>query len=437
MITTIGGLIQVIVLCLINFFLLGYKEKRKEKFLLALFLAGSSTVLFFYIGILGVFIPILLLMLFNYRFTRKVMNSVFPPLFALMVLVLSDHLSFLVDIYLYNVTVEQMETKLPFFILHMISYLLFSACFTLGTIFIIKKIRHKVVLTKKYGTFLLVLLSLTIIFLYVNILVSEQAGFSREVVQLNSYIFVLYFLIFITIGLILLSSIIKELQWKNRQDEYKQLRTYSENLEEMYGELRKFKHDYINILSTMSEYIRKNDMEQLEKYFNDKVLPTGQDIKKDYYKLGDLKNIKILEIKGVLVSKLVKAQDSGVDVNFEAVDPVEEFAMDPMLLSRCLGIILDNAIEETQEHDNSIINIAFVKREKSTMIVVLNTIGGEVPTLYKIYEQGYSTKGSNRGLGLSNLKEITSKTENVTLETKVEGRIFFQEIEIFHEGETA
>jgi len=48
------------------------------------------------------------------------------------------------------------------------------------------------------------------------------------------------------------------------------------------------------------------------------------------------------------------------------------------------------------------------------------------PDLIKIWQEGYSTKGSGRGIGLSNYQNIIRKYPNVTQETKIEGDNFLQ-----------
>lgn len=47
-----------------------------------------------------------------------------------------------------------------------------------------------------------------------------------------------------------------------------------------------------------------------------------------------------------------------------------------------------------------------------------------------LFKQGFSTKGENRGIGLSNLKEILNKYRNVTLDTFIKNKLFFQEITV-------
>ncbi|WP_353886182.1 GHKL domain-containing protein [uncultured Clostridium sp.] len=47
-----------------------------------------------------------------------------------------------------------------------------------------------------------------------------------------------------------------------------------------------------------------------------------------------------------------------------------------------------------------------------------------------MYEQSYSTKGNDRGLGLSTLKESISKANNIILDTKISEEFFTQIITI-------
>ena len=50
--------------------------------------------------------------------------------------------------------------------------------------------------------------------------------------------------------------------------------------------------------------------------------------------------------------------------------------------------------------------------------------------IHELFEQGFSTKGDNRGLGLSTLKELTDSNENVLLDTVIENGYFVQKVEI-------
>ena len=67
-----------------------------------------------------------------------------------------------------------------------------------------------------------------------------------------------------------------------------------------------------------------------------------------------------------------------------------------------------------------------VKLDKEIVFVVQNSRQSRYVNLEEIYQVGFSTKGENRGLGLSNVKEIIDKYDDITLETDIETNYFIQ-----------
>lgn len=227
---------------------------------------------------------------------------------------------------------------------------------------------------------------------------------------------------------ILFTSIKKEVDYKTKQIQFENLKEYNDKLEELYMDMRKFRHDYINIISSMAGFIEDNDMKSLEAHFNKYIHPLNKEMNKNNYKLGLLKNIEIPAIKGVISTKVIRAQEMGLDTVIEIVEPINNINMDIVDISRCLGILLDNAIEAALESDKKSMDIAIIKKNTSIIIVVANSYNGDIPVISKLFKEGFSTKGENRGLGLSNLKEIINKYNNVSLDTYIKEQKFYQEL---------
>ena len=97
-------------------------------------------------------------------------------------------------------------------------------------------------------------------------------------------------------------------------------------------------------------------------------------------------------------------------------------------LDIALGIMLDNAIEATNGHEQGKIMSAIFMEKTSTVFVIQNTVFDPLPPLWQLKETGYSTKGENRGIGLTNLSEIVSRNENMILETRLPGSVFIQRL---------
>nr|WP_240507199.1 ATP-binding protein [Staphylococcus cornubiensis] len=197
--------------------------------------------------------------------------------------------------------------------------------------------------------------------------------------------------------------------------------------------MRKFRHDYTNILLTMSEYLREDDLEGLKKYYHEHISPLKSEFESNTMRLNGIENLKVREIKGLITTKILQAQENDIEITVEVADEIAHIAMDSIQLSRVLGIIMDNAIEASNTINDPIIQIAFIKTDESVMIIIMNKAPKDMPKLHTLFQDGFSTKGKNRGIGLTTLKEIIDQTDNVFLDTTIENHYFIQKLEIMND----
>lgn len=201
------------------------------------------------------------------------------------------------------------------------------------------------------------LLLLITIYLFDDLIPGQNASVGRMIynngLHISGYLLVMLFLF-----LAMRCSYLEKIQAEAKQNALQDLQDYTHNLETMYNSLRSFKHDYINILLSMSGYIANSNMDELKQFFETKIFPTKNLIDQGDYKLNQLSNIGVLEIKSLLFAKLIYAHESGIDVTIDIPDRVDDFSMDTVDLARILGIFLDNAI----------CNIWNLLKERSDMI---------------------------------------------------------------------
>ena len=284
----------------------------------------------------------------------------------------------------------------------------------------------------KYTIIIYFLLSIIFIMLFITI----NCNRPKDVIVLtksNSTLFIICGAILILILYVLFIVARKEIQFNYKERELENLKEYTKNLEKVYTDMRKFRHDYINIISSMAGFIEDRDIDGLAEHFNKNIYPLNNKMNNNNYKLGLLKNIERSEIKGLISSKIIHAQELGIEVGIDIVDSIDNIKMDIIDFTRSIGIIIDNAVEAAIESENKILNIAFINKNKSIIVVVENTFPSELPPIYKMFRYGFSTKGDNRGIGLSNLREITNKYKNVSLETIVKEDKFVQNLTIYNE----
>lgn len=274
----------------------------------------------------------------------------------------------------------------------------------------------------------------TIVFL-VNIGAARINNFPDEVEATNLVILCVYTILLIIITAIVLKVFHDKENMEQERQQYNNLMQYSRQIEEMYTNLRAFKHDYVNILTSMSGYMESKDYEGLEEYFHEHILPASEKISRDDYRLNLLKNIKDSALKGLISSKLIYANEKGLDVFIDIMEEIDHIAMKTIDISRIMGIFLDNAIEAALETEEKEIKFNMVKEENHVAIILMNSFQDCKVPISKMEQEGYSTKGKNRGIGLSNVKNILSKYDNVYKMTGKENGYFMQKLEIMNEAE--
>ena len=360
--------------------------------------------------------------------SKKLLKSIFIQAITCMIIIFSDNIITLIIIKC--ISEDFIRTPHGYIITCL---LIFALAYSISKLLSIIIKKYGSLITEyaksKYSILIYVMVILTLGVFYININwnTSDDAVY---LAQINGILFLTYELLMLIIVGILIFILKKDQTLKIKEIQMNNLKEYTDNLEHLYMDMRKFRHDYINIISSMAGFIESKDIEGLEKHFNEHIYPLNKKMNRNNYKLGLLKNILMPEIKGLLSAKIIRAQELGIDVILEIVEPIDKIDMDIIDLSRCLGILLDNAIEASLSSEKKRLNIAFIKKNSSILIIISNTFKGVIPPLSKIFKTGFSTKGKNRGLGLSNLSEIMNNYSNTTLDTSISDDRFIQNITI-------
>lgn len=247
----------------------------------------------------------------------------------------------------------------------------------------------------------------------------------NNVLHVSGYLLVLLFLF-----LAMRRSWLEQIQAEAKQKALRDLQDYTHNLEVMYNGLRSFKHDYVNILLSLSGYIENRDVDELRKFFETKIFPTKNLIDQGDFKLNQLGNIGVLEIKSLLSAKMIYAHESGIDVTIDIPDKVNSLLMDTVDLARILGIFLDNAIEAALETEQPQIGLNILQNQNGVSIIISNRFRDNGVVLHKLKQKGFSTKTGHQGIGLSNAQKIIGSYDNVLLETTMQCGCFMQHMEL-------
>lgn len=291
---------------------------------------------------------------------------------------------------------------------------------------------NKFIPYQKVFSLVLIEVFLAIAVLIFNIDYGRRIGYPNQTIIYNCILFFLYFLLSTLLLINIVQTTRKNMEAEQKLMEYNHLLDYIKDLEQATNSLRKFRHDYLNILLSMDLMIHTRDLKRLTSYFDTHIKPQGGEVAKINISFANLAHISEPAIKGIVSHKLQMAHLRNIPVNLEIVEDISEFYMEPFDLARILGFFLDNAIEAASENlPEPFIHVAFIPMENHLTIMVENTCTPDDIPINRLTEEGFSTKGKNRGYGLRQVEEILAAYPNVNHLMEKKQGIFTQTLELY------
>ena len=206
---------------------------------------------------------------------------------------------------------------------------------------------------------------------------------------------------------------------------------YNNTLRILHDNVRGFKHDFDNIVTTIGGYIKTNDIKGLKKYY--------EQLEDDCQRVNNLYllNPEIINNDGIynlLTKKYHDAEEKDIKVNITFLLDLSTLHMKIYEFARILGILLDNAIEASSESEEKIINLTFRNDNKNhrQLIIIENSYSNKDIDTEKIFEKGVSEKENHTGLGLWEVRKLIKKNNNINLYTSKNNKFFSQQIEIYY-----
>ena len=213
---------------------------------------------------------------------------------------------------------------------------------------------------------------------------------------------------------------------------YRDMERYSRHIEELYKEVRSFRHDYTNLLTSLRLGIEEEDMEQIKEVYDSVLKDSSEKLQDNKYDLGRLVNVRDRALKSLLAGKFLKARDKKIVFNVEVPEEIQVEGMSLLDFLTIVSILCDNAIEASAEASQPHVSIAFLKNGEQETFIIENSIKEESIDISEIFSFGASSKGEERGVGLYTVMKIVESHPNTSLNTTCKNQVFRQVLTVIH-----
>lgn len=215
---------------------------------------------------------------------------------------------------------------------------------------------------------------------------------------------------------------------KAQEETIAQQQAHMELLEELQNEIRAFRHDFMNLISGMTLSAQDGDVNAIQEFMKHTSLYFDEKLGNEIRQMEGLSNIKIYPVRSLIFAKLNLMRQRHIQVMMEIMKPVTDVRMPVGDILRCLGILLDNAIEAAAEEDGKI-RIVLLQDAGELYIAIANNYDVQ-PKLGELSESGYTTKGKGHGMGLSSYRKIVSRCPGCVTRTYLKEDFLVQELRI-------
>ncbi|MCI5552461.1 MAG: GHKL domain-containing protein [Tenericutes bacterium] len=237
-------------------------------------------------------------------------------------------------------------------------------------------------------------------------------------------------LFFLGVYVFMIGFFIEKSNNSNLLSKYDQLHEYSKTYEQELVKRSKRQHEYENQLIIIRSMIEEGEDNAVE-YIN-RILKSDEK-KNDIKWLTKLTYIPYGGLKGLLYFKLNEMMNKKLNVYLEVSEDLKKKSLwktyeeDAQDISRIIGVYLDNAIEAASISEEKTIEIQFYLENKNIVFCLGNTFKGKIEES-KLDNEGYSSKGKNRGYGLPLVKDLLLKHEELKDERVIVDQYYVQKL---------
>lgn len=249
-----------------------------------------------------------------------------------------------------------------------------------------------------------------------------------ELILKSNYYINIVFIVFVI--LIVLLIIKNESKYEQLKEENKQMLNYVTKYEKIITTQGKTNHEFKNQLMVIRGYAQMNSNKIID--YIDEVVEDSNKAGSSYL-ISQLNNFPDGGIKGLLYYKLSIMEDENIKYSINVEKGVKSSLKslnigDYKNITKILGVLLDNAIDASKKSKHKKINISVIKDNKNIVFKIYNTYKGKID-IEKV-GTGYTSKGKGHGYGLRLVKDIINENKVFDISHDLEDNYFVSSLYI-------
>ena len=250
------------------------------------------------------------------------------------------------------------------------------------------------------------------------------------VYKLDEYLRITDYIVFgmltILVGVLIMSWQREKYEKTVKEKELELRENYDEVYKQLLESMRKKQHDFHNhITAIYSQHMLTQDyntLVEMQKKYCEEIMADNR-----YAKLISSNSPMVIAF---LYSKFITAEGEGCTIDYNVRVDKLKCQIPQYKLVEMLGILFDNAVESIKTSKRRNIYVEFLEMEDVVKLAIKNDSRHfERLELMSFFEQDYTTKGKNRGIGLTKVKDIVMQYDaslNVYCEIDQSEKLVFE-----------
>lgn len=185
-----------------------------------------------------------------------------------------------------------------------------------------------------------------------------------------------------------------------------------EELKETINVMRSERHDFVNHMINVYGLVLSDNKNSAIEYLNDLNL--------EYRFNTEIISVSNPYLRVLLQNKSRAAAANGIDFKLRVNSQLKNFNMKSSSITTLFGNLIDNAIESVKNASSKKVIDFIINESNDSYEFTVNDSGPQVSDdiLNKVDEEGFSTKGSCRGYGMSLIKDVVERNNGQVVYNK-------------------